>query len=1105
MKRNIHDDLEIRNKSLKKSKVSKIERWEEEILTRLSAEYKERRLNYWNKVSRATAVGELIRYAVNDQYASLVSFGMGLAAAENTGNTAFKGDDEFFAVVLLLAARGLSNYSTTVPCDEAAAISLFYSIAALLEKISLYGQKTCSAALIVLDRMEKWSDLRPVDERSNDIDQVLENLRRVLKPKLKNWYLEKDRMFINEEDEKIIEAKLSDMYGSRERPSMKKVNLKYMDRTNLVSELNFPSTPHDYKGSPFNCGYSEGDYAKKFNQQQEIEELHLLRLRNFCRNSKLMTAEKLIEQWKWKENIEKLLLKKIKELKLYALRAYLEKLDVAKCASLIYSAVVTACSSGQKFIVYSQLVHSLGVPVLDYYYDGFVKKLGINRAKIVEKIFLRYAMYFNNDEIARKFTVREWWIDCCFHAGVNPELNPPFSNWNSEIRSEFGDFFLSVVMEACYFPNPKHGSKSTMLPAFCVRDVSLEEESAAFDGDRFNLIKMVQIDSTLMDLINILRLFYVPPRPWLDNGKGGPSYNKSELILRPLEEYKLFDINVEVTKRLHTSSQARPVFDALNDLGSTPWKINKATLSVLKEVFSMTEDTSKEKFLSTLSVPLSAATVSVPNFIQTFGKGVKVDEINKEDWIKFSKAAYEKQKRKYELNSLWYWMMYRIAVADSWKDEILYFPHNMDFRGRVYPISPYLSHMGDDINRSLLLFAKGKPLGDDGLKWLKIHCVNLTGKKKRESINARLAYADEMLPKILDSANSPLKGQQWWLESDEPWQTLAACIELRNALKYASPEQYISHLPIHQDGTCNGLQHYAALGRDSEGAKEVNVLPSEKPSDVYSGVAQRVEIKRSNDEINAVSDVQKVALSLRKALPDPVPRKLIKQTVMTTVYGVTMYGAVQQIKRQLKALGVDKEESPVFARYLAEKTFLSLDEAFASSMKIKDWFRNCAATISREFLLPVEWTTPLGLPVIQPYVKMEIKHGKLIFVPFTVKQVNAFPPNFVHSLDSTHMMLTALHCRWQGLTFAAVHDCYWTHACTVDIMNQICRKQFVRLHKQPLVEQCGKNFISKYLNNKVGRLMSRQKYMDLKEIFTPHLAFGDLDIEQVHKSVYFFS
>lgn len=27
------------------------------------------------------------------------------------------------------------------------------------------------------------------------------------------------------------------------------------------------------------------------------------------------------------------------------------------------------------------------------------------------------------------------------------------------------------------------------------------------------------------------------------------------------------------------------------------------------------------------------------------------------------------------------------------------------------------------------------------------------------------------------------------------------------------------------------------------------------------------------------------------------------------------------------------------------------------------------------------------------------------------KQASAFPPNFVHSLDATHMMLTALECQ----------------------------------------------------------------------------------------------
>lgn len=51
------------------------------------------------------------------------------------------------------------------------------------------------------------------------------------------------------------------------------------------------------------------------------------------------------------------------------------------------------------------------------------------------------------------------------------------------------------------------------------------------------------------------------------------------------------------------------------------------------------------------------------------------------------------------------------------------------------------------------------------------------------------------------------------------------------------PTAFISHLPVYQDGSCNGLQHYAALGRDEEGGREVNLVPAEKPSDVYSSVA----------------------------------------------------------------------------------------------------------------------------------------------------------------------------------------------------------------------------------------------------------------------------
>lgn len=64
----------------------------------------------------------------------------------------------------------------------------------------------------------------------------------------------------------------------------------------------------------------------------------------------------------------------------------------------------------------------------------------------------------------------------------------------------------------------------------------------------------------------------------------------------------------------------------------------------------------------------------------------------------------------------------------------------------------------------------------------------------------------------------------------------------------------------------------------------------------------------------------------------------------------------------------------------------------------------------------------MGMPIVQPYrqIKRKQVHTSLqtVFisdpnVPATVnstKQASAFPPNFVHSLDATHMMLTALEC-----------------------------------------------------------------------------------------------
>ncbi|KAH7849548.1 hypothetical protein Vadar_019495 [Vaccinium darrowii] len=52
-------------------------------------------------------------------------------------------------------------------------------------------------------------------------------------------------------------------------------------------------------------------------------------------------------------------------------------------------------------------------------------------------------------------------------------------------------------------------------------------------------------------------------------------------------------------------------------------------------------------------------------------------------------------------------------------------PHNLDFRGRAYPMHPHLNHLGSELCRGILEFSEGRPLGKTGLRWLKIHLANL--------------------------------------------------------------------------------------------------------------------------------------------------------------------------------------------------------------------------------------------------------------------------------------------------------------------------------------------------------------------------------------------
>lgn len=55
------------------------------------------------------------------------------------------------------------------------------------------------------------------------------------------------------------------------------------------------------------------------------------------------------------------------------------------------------------------------------------------------------------------------------------------------------------------------------------------------------------------------------------------------------------------------------------------------------------------------------------------------------------------------------------------------------------------------------------------------------------------------MDEILDSADRPLNGQGWWMKSEEPWQTLACCMEVANAMRSPNHEGRI------QQTCCNAI------------------------------------------------------------------------------------------------------------------------------------------------------------------------------------------------------------------------------------------------------------------------------------------------------------
>ncbi|KAK2086781.1 hypothetical protein P7K49_032688 [Saguinus oedipus] len=438
----------------------------------------------------------------------------------------------------------------------------------------------------------------------------------------------------------------------------------------------------------------------------------------------------------------------------------------------------------------------------------------------MEALKRQYRQYLHllasDTEVPEPYLPRQYWEAL---GASEPLQEQP---WPLPVQVELGRLLAEILVQATKMPSnlakPRDGSQLVPLlyHVYSFRNVyqiGFLKPHPAY----VQLLETAAEPTVTFEAVDVPML--CPPLPWTSPHTGA-------FLLSPTKLMRAVDGTMHHQRLLENCPPAalHGALDTLTQLGNCAWRVNGRVLDLVLELF-------QDKGCPKLSVPAPPSEVASPHEAPLPSSTGLVDKAE----LRRELARSLKESR--EMHSLRADALYRLSLAEHLRNCVFWLPHNMDFRGRTYPCPPHFNHLGNDLARALLEFAQGCPLGPHGLDWLKIHVVNLTGLKKREPLQARRAFAEEVMDDILDSADNPMTGRKWWMGSEEPWQTLACCMEIAKAVRTSDPAAYISHLPVHQDGSCNGLQHYAALGRDSVGAASVNLEPSDVPQDVYSDVA----------------------------------------------------------------------------------------------------------------------------------------------------------------------------------------------------------------------------------------------------------------------------
>jgi DNA-directed RNA polymerase len=602
-----------------------------------------------------------------------------------------------------------------------------------------------------------------------------------------------------------------------------------------------------------------------------------------------------------------------------------------------------------------------------------------------------------------------------------------------------------------------------------------------------------------------------PPSPWVSY-RQRPSEDTRVLTEASLMKAYNNDQVADIKRAIADGTMA-PALKGINTLQAVPFKINTWLLGVMDQV--------------------QANGIVVPGF--TVADKVEVPpKLNEEQWQALgqderklaSEERYSAQKlnrqRHSDLTLLALDMAeaHRLAEAPEF-----YMGMTMDFRGRVYPLPRFNFQRGDHV-RSLFLFKNGLPIGEKGTHWLRVHVANCWAQKApgddtgldKKPIAERVQWTKDNEEALTAIAEDPLNNLVW-TKADSPFLFLAACSELSAAL--AQGPAYVCSLPVSFDGSCSGLQHMAGAMRAEEG-RYVNLTDNEVPQDIYAivaKVARRMVEEDAEGQDEKKRHFAKLFLSYKDG--KGIDRKLLKRSTMTFCYSSEANGMGDQFFEDLMAplqadavrnktphhFGTVKEQAAA-ARYMGRVAYAAITEVVRKPAEAMDFLKAVAGVMAHEGK-PVRWVTPAGIPCINRYhasktktLELWLHNERLQLVVATGNEApllkrkcqQSIAPNWVHSLDAAHLLLTVGACADEGITdIVTVHDSFGCLPAHADRFNQIIREQFVLMYQ-------GDDQLSTLRTTASAQLSeANQKRLP------PLPSKGELELTEVHRAKYAFA